>query len=246
MELRTSNEHFDVQNSAAEKRNSLGTELDMGRVITIDGPAASGKTSVSRELARRLGWTWVSTGAFYRGLAYVAQQLNMDLNDENKLAELAGGNQWRVEMKDENTEVYFGDKNVTELITHEDVGNIASKISHFPKVRMSLLKGQRDCSNKTQGLVAEGRDCGTVVFPNAEIKIYLTARSENRAERRAKELGLSTQETEQAQNVRDQQDSTRKAAPLQVPDKALVVDTTDLNFEQVVDAVESHSRKLLK
>lgn len=244
MELRTTAAPSTAQKSGAE--NLKGLDLDMGRVITIDGPAASGKTSVSRELARRLGWTWVSTGAFYRGLAYVAQQLKVDLNDENKLADLAASDQWRVDMSEENTEVYFGSKNVTDFITHEDVGNIASKISHFPKVRQSLLKGQRDCSSKTQGLVAEGRDCGTVVFPNAEIKIYLTARSENRAERRAKELGLSTEETVQAQSVRDQQDSTRKAAPLQVPDQALVVDTTDLNFEQVVDAVEAHARKKLK
>lgn len=244
MELRTGSEPLMAQKPAVDNLKDLG--LEMGRVITIDGPAASGKTSVSRELARRLGWTWVSTGAFYRGLAYVAQQLKVDLNDENTLADLASGNQWRIEMKEENTEVYFGDKNVTDLIMHEDVGNIASKISHFPKVRQSLLNGQRDCSTKTQGLVAEGRDCGTVVFPNAEVKIYLTARSENRAERRAKELGLDAEKMAEAQSVRDQQDSTRKAAPLQVPDKAIVLDTTDLNFEQVVSAVEAHTRKTIK
>ena len=109
--------------------------------------------------------------------------------------------------------------------------------------RKSLLSPQRECADKTDGLVAEGRDCGTVVFPSAEVKIYLTASHENRAERRAKELGLSTEETVQATYQRDQQDSTRKAAPLQVPENAFVVDTTHLNLNQVVDLIENFVRK---
>lgn len=220
-------------------------DFDMGQVVTIDGPAASGKTSVSRELARRLGWHWVSTGAFYRGLAYAAQRLNLDLNDEELLSDLSASNKWSVEMAETQTRVHFGHQDVTDFIAQEDVGNIASKISHFPKVRQSLLNGQRQCRERTQGLVAEGRDCGTVVFPDAEVKIYLTARSENRAERRARELGLSTEQTAQAQSVRDQQDSTRKAAPLQIPPNALVVDTTDLSFEEVVQKIEDHVRQSL-
>jgi len=222
------------------------TELDMGRVITIDGPAASGKTSVSRELAHRLGWHWVSTGAFYRGLAYVAQRVQADLEDEAGLAKLSRSNQWRVEMAESMTRVYFGDEDVTDEIGREDVGNVASKISHFPKVRQSLLEGQRDCSQRTEGLVAEGRDCGTVVFPNAEVKIYLTARSESRAERRAKEHGLSAESLIEAQIQRDHQDSTRKAAPLAVPADALVVDTTSMDFDQVVEAVEKFVRTKIK
>ncbi len=221
-------------------------EFDMGRVVTIDGPAASGKTSVSRELARRLGWHWVSTGAFYRGLAYAAQRLNLNLDDENLLSELSDGNQWRVEMAESKTRVYFGDEDVTDEIGREDVGNVASQISHFPKVRASLLAGQRDCMNRTEGLVAEGRDCGTVVFPNAEVKIYLTARSENRAERRAKEQGLSAESLIEEQNKRDLQDSTRKAAPMKVPENAMVIDTTTMDFEAVVSTVEKYVRSVLK
>lgn len=218
-------------------------ELDMGRVITIDGPAASGKTSVSRELARRLGWNWVSTGAFYRGLAYVALELKTDLTNEEALARLASSPRWSIEMTESSTRVFLDQKDVTDLIAHESVGDVASKISHFPLVRKSLLAGQRECRNRSQGLVAEGRDCGTVVFPDAEVKIYLTARSENRAERRALELGLNKDQLVQQQQIRDQQDSTRKAAPLQVPDNAMVLDTTDLNFDQVVSALEKHVRK---
>lgn len=229
-----------------EIETARNTDLEMGRVVTIDGPAASGKTSVSRELAHRLGWHWVSTGAFYRGLAYVAQRTKTNLEDEKALADLSKSNQWRVEMAESKTRVYFGDEDVTDEIGREDVGNVASKISHFPKVRQSLLEGQRDCSQRTEGLVAEGRDCGTVVFPNAEVKIYLTARSESRAERRAKEQGLSAESLIEEQNKRDHQDSTRKAAPLAVPEDALVVDTTAMNFEQVVEAVEKFVRSKIK
>jgi cytidylate kinase len=218
----------------------------LGQVITIDGPAASGKTSVSRELARRLGWKWVSTGAFYRGLAFVAHSLNTNLVDENALAELALSQKWRVEMSTDNTRVFLADKDVTDHIFQENVGEIASRISHFPKVREALLIPQRDCGKKVRGLVAEGRDCGTVVFPDAQVKFYLTARQENRAERRAKDLGLSVEATVKSQAQRDQQDSSRKAAPLQIPESAFVVDTTELNFQQVVDLVELHAKKLLK
>lgn len=217
----------------------------MGKVITIDGPAASGKTSVSRELARRLGWLWVSTGAFYRGLAYVAYRLNSNLEDETALASLAVSNVWKVEMSDEKTRVYFKEQDVTDEISKEEVGNVASKISHFPKVRASLLAAQRDCQTRAVGLVAEGRDCGTVVFPEAELKIYLTARSESRAERRAKEHGGSVEELIAEQSQRDHQDSTRKAAPLQIPDQAFVVDTTQMGFEEVVAAVEKQARQAL-
>ncbi|WP_295903028.1 (d)CMP kinase [uncultured Bdellovibrio sp.] len=209
----------------------------MGMVITIDGPAASGKSSVSRELARRLGWNWVSTGAFYRGLAFAAIQLGIDLDDVKALAELTHNPVWKVSMQDARTTVYFQNQDVTDLIAHEDVGNFASKVSHYPEVRKALLDAQRNCSNGPQGLVAEGRDCGTVVFPKAEAKVYLTANSEHRAARRAAELGLDQGDMVKAQQQRDLQDSTRKVAPMAVPDDALIVDTTELNLDQVVDKV---------
>lgn len=226
----------------------IGTseELDMGKVVTIDGPAASGKTSVSRELARRMGWHWVSTGAFYRALAYLADRLQVDLTDENQLAELAASKRWRIEMTDAQTKVYFESEDVSDAINAENVGSIASKISHFPKVRKSLLAAQRDCADRTTGLIAEGRDCGTVVFPKAEIKFYLTANQANRAERRAKEQGLAAEDLMKEQAQRDLQDSTRKAAPLSVAENAIVVDTTNLNFIQVVDFIESEVRNFLK
>ncbi|UOF02781.1 (d)CMP kinase [Bdellovibrio reynosensis] len=212
----------------------------MGMVVTIDGPAASGKSSVSRELARRLGWNWVSTGAFYRGLAFAALQLQIDLDDVKALADLTHNPVWKVTMEDDRTRVYFDGEDVTDLIAHEDVGNFASKVSHYPEVRKALLEAQRNCSNGPQGLVAEGRDCGTVVFPQAQAKVYLTAHSEHRAARRAAELGLDQEDMVRAQKQRDHQDSTRKVAPMAVPEDAFVVDTTTLNLEQVVEKVVTY------
>src|SRR5690242_11246027 len=144
-------------------------------IITIDGPAASGKTSVSRELARMLGWSWVSTGAFYRGLAYVAQLAGVALDDENALSELCHSNIWEVRMTPENTLVFFKGKDVSARIYDEDNGAAASKVSQYMKVRKNLLEVQRRCAMNVAGLVAEGRDCGTVVFPDAPVKIYLDA-----------------------------------------------------------------------
>ncbi|NUN06200.1 MAG: (d)CMP kinase [Bdellovibrio sp.] len=209
----------------------------MGMVITIDGPAASGKSSVSRELARRLGWNWVSTGAFYRGLAFAAIQLDIDLDDVQALAKLTHDPVWSVQMNDSRTTVLFRENDVTDLIAHEDVGNFASKVSHYPEVRKALLDAQRNCSKGPQGLVAEGRDCGTVVFPQAQAKVYLTAHSANRAARRAAELGLDEGDMAKAQQQRDLQDSTRKVAPMAVPEDAYIVDTTELNLDQVVEKV---------
>lgn len=218
----------------------------MGLVITIDGPAASGKSSVSRELARRLGWQWVSTGAFYRGLAFAALQLEIDLDDVKSLDDLTHNPVWSVRMDDQRTRVEFKDQDVTDLIAHEDVGNFASKVSHYPEVRKALLEAQRNCAKGPQGLIAEGRDCGTVVFPDAPVKVYLTASSEHRAARRAVELGLDQGDMVKAQQQRDTQDSTRKVAPLAIPEDALVVDTTTLNLEQVVDKVVEYVKSKIK
>lgn len=214
----------------------------MGMVVTIDGPAASGKSSVSRELARRLGWKWVSTGAFYRGLAYAALQLGVDLDDVATLADLTHNPVWNISLEAERTKVFFKEVDVTDQIAHEDVGNFASKISHYPEVRKALLEMQRNCGNGPDGLVAEGRDCGTVVFPQANAKVFLTASSEHRAARRASELGLDQGDMVKAQQKRDHQDSTRKVAPMAIPEHAFVLDSTDLSLDEVVSKVESFVR----
>ncbi len=218
----------------------------MASVVTIDGPAASGKTSVSRELANRLGWSWVSTGAFYRGIAFSALVAGVDLEDEAALVGLVDGGKWEVCMSPDRTQFMYDGNEVTDEIYKEAMGAAASKISKHTKLRASLLEKQRDCLKKTNGLVAEGRDCGTVVFPSAPVKVYLTARSESRAQRRAEEQGASLEETQALQKKRDEQDTNRAAAPLQIPKNAHVVDTSEMDLQQVVEHIDNIVRESLK
>jgi cytidylate kinase len=207
-------------------------------LITIDGPAASGKTTISRELARRLGCPWVSTGAFYRGLAFVALAKKVDLAEETELAALSAAPSWRVELTDQDTLVFFEGRDVTESLKADEMGRAASRVSQFPAVRRNLLAAQRACFRPERGLVAEGRDCGTVVFPSADLKIFLTADSEARAQRRADQAGGSVADIRASQIQRDLQDKSRSSAPMQVPDNAEVIDTSTMTLSAVIAHVE--------
>lgn len=209
-------------------------------VITIDGPSASGKSSVSRALAAKLGWKWVSTGAFYRGLAYVAMKENLTPSDVEELIDLTRSDIWEVRMEDDQTRVFYKNKDVTMQILAEENAQRASQVSQIAPVRAALLQNQRDCALNVKGLVAEGRDCGTVVFPNALLKVYLTASQEERAARRAKEQGLSVEVTQDQQIKRDKQDSSRAAAPLQIPENAKVVDSNGMELSEVVNLIHSY------
>lgn len=206
-------------------------------VVTIDGPAASGKSSVSRDLAKKLGWKWVSTGAFYRGLAYVAANSDIDLDSEQEVLDVATGESWLVVMAPEKTEVHFKGEDVSDKVFSEGMGAVASKISQYPQVREALLEPQRQCAENVTGLVAEGRDCGSVVFPNADVKIYLTANEKLRAARRAMQTGEDVKNVQAKTDARDKQDSSRKAAPMTIPENAVVVETSELSLEEVVDKI---------
>lgn len=212
-------------------------------VITVDGPSASGKTSVSRELARQRGWQWVSTGAFYRGLAYVAQRENMDLTDRSALTKLATSDVWSVQMTEAETVVWHRDQSVTAELNREDVGMLASQVSQYPEVRQALLQIQRNCSKPGHVLVAEGRDCGSVVFPEAVVKIYLTATLDHRAMRRSLEHSESFDQLKTLQKQRDQSDSGRKHAPLQIPPSAHVIDSSQMSLEDVVSFIQEIIKK---
>lgn len=215
-------------------------------IVTIDGPAASGKTSVSRDLASKLTWSWVSTGAFYRGLAYVAKRMGIPLDDENLLSDLCNSDVWSVQMSSDNTRVFFEGEDVSVGIYAEENGTAASQISKFPKVRSALLLAQRRCADSLVGLVAEGRDCGTVVFPEAQVKIYLVADSEARALRRSQEHGTNFEEIKKAQSLRDLQDSSRKAAPMQAAPDAHIIDTSEMTLSEVVERIYRIVRKELE
>lgn len=216
-------------------------------VITIDGPAASGKTSVSRDLANKFGWQWVSTGSFYRGLAAVAVKEGVDLGNPQALATLAKSNVWSVQMTPQETTVLYKNSRINDEVSKEETGMHASRISQYPEVRAALLPLQRNCAQTTRVLVAEGRDCGTVVFPNAVLKVFLTASSESRAFRRSLEQeNTNLDSLKDLQKKRDEQDVNRKAAPMQIPEGALVIDSSALQRDQVVETIAAEVKKRLK
>ena len=140
-------------------------------------------------------------------------------------------------MDADQTRVYWRKQDVTQEILSEDNGSRASQVSQIPELRRALLQNQRNCAANVAGLVAEGRDCGMVVFPQALIKVYLTASQEERASRRAREQGLNVAHTQSQQQARDLQDSSRAAAPLQIPPDARVVDSNGLELREVVDRI---------
>jgi cytidylate kinase len=206
-------------------------------IVTIDGPAASGKSSVSREVARRYGWSWVSTGSFYRGIAWAAGFSGLNLESERAVVKLVESDRWEVRLTPDQTLFFFEGVDRTEDIGKEAVGAMASKISSYPLVRLALLQAQRDCALGVKGLIAEGRDCGSVVFPQAQLKVFLTARAEDRAQRRALEEGRSLEAMISEQTQRDHQDANRKAAPMRAPDGSHTIDTSQLGFDDVVSQI---------
>ena len=207
-------------------------------VITIDGPAASGKSSASRHLSKTLGCPWVSTGAFYRAIGLIADMEQVNLENEAEVVGLIEKKEWEVKLTPEKTRVIYKNEDITDSVFLEKTGKLASVVSQLPEVRKALLQAQRDLSCENQGLIAEGRDCGTVVFPNADVKFFLTANSESRAERRALQEGGDIQKIHSEQKLRDERDKSRQSAPMQVPEGAHVLDTSQLNLEEVVQEVE--------
>jgi len=220
-------------------------------IVTLDGPGGSGKGTVSLILATQLGWHMLDSGALYRGLALAAHRHNVSLDNETALATLAA--HLDVQFKPlpdlSVTQVILEGDDVSRALRSEACGTAASQIATIPAVRQALLARQRAFLN-APGLVADGRDMGTVVFPSALIKIFLTASIEERAKRRYKQLinigidaKLPTLITEIAE--RDQRDSTRNIAPLMAADDANIIDTTGVSIDNVVASILSVIRKEL-
>jgi len=201
-------------------------------IIAIDGPGGSGKSTVARAVARRLGFTYIDSGAMYRAVALWALRLGMSLDDLHRLEQLA--REARIELP--NDRVLLNGEDVTAEIRDPRVSEAASQVAACPGVRRAMRDEQRRIGSAGPA-VMEGRDIGTVVFPDARVKIFLDAQPEKRAERRAAELGTTVEEVARELAARDERDRSRMEAPLtQAPD-AEYLDTTHLTLDQAEEAV---------
>lgn len=201
-------------------------------IIAIDGPGGSGKSTVARAVARRLGFTYIDSGAMYRAVALWALRLSMPLDDLHRLEQLA--REARIELP--NDRVLLNGEDVTAEIREPRVSEAASQVAACPGVRRAMRDEQRRIGSAGPA-VMEGRDIGTVVFPDARVKIFLDAQPEKRAERRAAELGTTVEEVARELAARDERDRSRIEAPLtQAPD-AEYLDTTNLTLDQAEEAV---------
>ena len=217
--------------------------MNKGLVVTIDGPAGAGKSTVSKALAQKLSYIYLDTGALYRAVAYKILEIRISPDNEKLLLDLCNCINIRLKNVDGNLNVFIDCENVTDKIRTEEVGMLASKVSAISIVREALLAIQREAGERG-GIVAEGRDMGTVVFPNADCKFYLDADTEERVNRRYKELVMRSneadyQETRRDLFVRDRQDRERKIAPLKISHDAIIIDSTNISISDVVEKMMS-------
>ena len=217
----------------------------MSMNIAIDGPAGAGKSTiaklVAKRLAKKLGFIYVDTGAMYRAMAYYFLRHNIDAKDEKAIAAACPNVDVTITYENGEQQVLLNGENVNGVIRNEEVGNMASSTSVYPVVRKKLVELQRQLA-KSADVIMDGRDIGTCVLPDAQVKIYLTASSATRAKRRYDELtekGVSCDLAEIEKDIidRDYRDMHRETSPLRQAEDAVLVDSSEMNIDEVVDAI---------
>ena len=230
-------------NDIPEQVDTLPIEHCKALLITIDGPAGSGKTTVSQLLAKRLDYQYVDTGALYRSIAFAVNQAGISATDNRQLQLFCRGLSIFFKKVGGESRIFCNDQDISDKIRTPEVTMLASDVSAMPAVRQQLLDVQREMGQK-KSVVFEGRDMGTVVFPEADVKFFLDAAVTVRAQRRHRELtGPHTQtlqEVQTAMQKRDHNDSHRELSPLKAAGDALIIDTTDLSIEAVVEVMLDH------
>lgn len=215
----------------------------MGYNVAIDGPAGAGKSTIAKLVAKEKGYIYVDTGAMYRGLAIHFLDKGIQAEETEKIIEACKDAEVTIKYEDGVQQVYLNGNNITSRLRDEEVGNMASKSSPIPEVRAKLLELQQGLA-RTQDVIMDGRDIGTCVLPNADVKVFLTASVETRAKRRFDELtekGVECDLKEIAKDIaeRDERDMTREIAPLKKADDAVLVDSSNMTIEEVVAAITS-------
>ncbi|MBU0640755.1 MAG: (d)CMP kinase [Planctomycetes bacterium] len=217
-------------------------------IITIDGPAGSGKSTAARKLAARLGIPYLDTGAMYRVITLAALEAGVDLESEDMLTRIANEANYELDLGPTHIRVSLGARDVTEAIRTMRVNNHTRFIAASPGVRRALVEKQRQLGRQLGSLVTEGRDQGSVAFPNADIKFYLDATVERRAERRLHDFLADGEEVTFEEvlanvDVRDRTDSSRIVGPLTVPAGAVHIDTTPMTIAEVIETLLAHLRQ---
>ena len=210
----------------------------LAMVIAIDGPAGAGKSSVARRLAEELGLTYLDSGAMYRAVALAGLEAGADLDDPERMGQIAA----RAEISFDDGRLSLGGRDVSEAIRDPRVSAAASRVSVHPQVRAAMVGRQRALI-QSGGYIAEGRDIGTVVSPDAPLKVFLTASEEERARRRAAQDGEEPQRVLEEQRKRDERDRGREHGALRAAEDAVEIDTTGFSLEQVVDRIASLARE---
>lgn len=219
----------------------------MGYNVAVDGPAGAGKSTIAKLVAKEMGYIYVDTGAMYRGLAIHFLKKGVDPEEKEAVVEACRDAEVTIGYESGVQQIYLNGENVTDMLRTEEVGNMASRTSAIPEVREKLLELQRSLASE-KDVIMDGRDIGTNILPDADVKIYLTASVETRAKRRydeLKEKGESCDLEEIARDIkaRDERDMTRDIAPLKKAEDAVLVDSSDMSIEEVVSEICSLCRR---